>query len=206
MKLHTPLVTLSLLLFTGCGELVEQDPRKFNSKFQNGQGDAAESYAIMETAAIDDVNGLEESTDIDSEISDRKAKILEKFDTNGDGVLSQDEIDALVASFKERFLSRFDSNGDGEIDASEIEAAKLKMHQKRRGMKGHGKRMKRRGPPPFGPHSRGPGDGFSPEKRQELCEKVAKHQETWTDELLTDFPKLQEIIEMCESQPDSDSE
>ena len=53
--------------------------------------------------------------------------MLEKFDTDGDGKLSQEERDAAKAAKKERraaFIEKHDTNGDGELDKEEKAAAK----------------------------------------------------------------------------------
>ncbi|MCA9312120.1 MAG: hypothetical protein KDA21_12985 [Phycisphaerales bacterium] len=61
--------------------------------------------------------------------------MLEHFDTDGDGTLSDAEREAARAEgkqrlddFRGRMLEQFDTNGDGELDATEREAA----HQARR--------------------------------------------------------------------------
>ncbi len=57
--------------------------------------------------------------------------MLEKFDTDGDGKLSdaereaaQDEMEAMRAKMRERMLAEFDKDGDGELNEAEREAAK----------------------------------------------------------------------------------
>ena len=62
-----------------------------------------------------------------SDKSDKK-KLLEKYDTNGDGVLSKEEIKALTKDFETNKLDKetiavikkFDSNGDGVLDDNEV--------------------------------------------------------------------------------------
>tara|TARA_Y100001951_G_scaffold100959_1_gene105127 strand:+ start:139 stop:648 length:510 start_codon:yes stop_codon:yes gene_type:complete len=50
----------------------------------------------------------------------RAERMLERFDTNSDGVISTDEIEAMKA---ERF-SQSDANGDGSLTLAELEAWK----------------------------------------------------------------------------------
>ena len=60
-----------------------------------------------------------------------RQKRLERFDADGDGVLSDDEKSAARAAMKERradkrqkMLERFDADGDGQISDEEREAAR----------------------------------------------------------------------------------
>jgi Ca2+-binding EF-hand superfamily protein len=58
--------------------------------------------------------------------ADRKAEMLKKFDTNGDGVLDASEKQAMRVAMKEKrearkaeMLAKYDTNKDGKLDASE---------------------------------------------------------------------------------------
>jgi hypothetical protein len=56
-----------------------------------------------------------------------KARMLERFDANKDGVLDPEEKAAAKAAFEQRraeFVKRFDTNGDGKLDDTEREAAR----------------------------------------------------------------------------------
>jgi Ca2+-binding EF-hand superfamily protein len=55
-----------------------------------------------------------------------KQKILEKYDSNKDGTLSDEE----KAVMKADALKKFDKNGDGKIDDAEKQAAKAEMQAK----------------------------------------------------------------------------
>ncbi len=55
-----------------------------------------------------------------------RKKLLEKFDKDGDGKLSEDERKAA----RQEMLEKFDTNGDGEIDDSERQAIALHHAQK----------------------------------------------------------------------------
>lgn len=57
----------------------------------------------------------------------RKAKMLKKFDANGDGKLDDQERETMKNAMKARhaeLLKKFDANGDGRLDESERAAAK----------------------------------------------------------------------------------
>ena len=58
--------------------------------------------------------------------AERKAEMLKKFDTNGDGVLDASEKQAMRVAMKEKrearkaeMLAKYDTNKDGKLDASE---------------------------------------------------------------------------------------
>ena len=54
-----------------------------------------------------------------------RAKLLEKFDKDGDGKLNKEEREALRAEMKERHakaLKEFDKDGDGKLDKEERKA------------------------------------------------------------------------------------
>lgn len=54
-----------------------------------------------------------------------KAKMFEKHDTNGDGVISKSE---FLAQVEERF-AKMDQDGNGEISKDEAKAGKKKMRE-----------------------------------------------------------------------------
>ena len=57
----------------------------------------------------------------------RRAHMIEKFDTDGDGKLSEEERETAKAAMAERkaaFMDKHDTNGDGEIDEDEKKAIK----------------------------------------------------------------------------------
>lgn len=62
---------------------------------------------------------------------DHGAKMFEKHDTNGDGVISKDE--ALSAA--EARFDKMDTDGDGKVTQDEAKAAKEQMHAKWKEMK-----------------------------------------------------------------------
>jgi Ca2+-binding EF-hand superfamily protein len=66
----------------------------------------------------------------DASRAEHKARKMERFDTNKDGVLDDAEKAAMRQAFEQRhaerkakFLERFDTNKDGQLDASEKAAA-----------------------------------------------------------------------------------
>jgi hypothetical protein len=108
---------------------------------------------------------------------DHRGRILERFDADGDGELSETERAAARSAMEERraemrrrVLERFDADGDGQLSEDERQAARRHMPQRgnqagefqRRGrpgdaqrplgqrgqFEGRGQRAERRGPPP----------------------------------------------------------
>ena len=68
-------------------------------------------------------------TDGDGALSDQEreaahAAILAKYDTNGDGKLSRGERRAVRDAAHDAFLAKYDTNGDGEISSEERDAIK----------------------------------------------------------------------------------
>ena len=83
------------------------------------------------------------------------AKLLKKFDKDGDGKLNEAERSALVAFRKENgaktkarraeLLKKFDKNGDGKLDKTERQAArKAQSGERKKGGKGRKKGGSRR--------------------------------------------------------------
>lgn len=77
-----------------------------------------------------------------------RKKILEKFDKDGDGKLSEDERAAAKAAFqekhpdaREKVLAHFDKDGDGKLNEEERAAAKA-AHGKRDGKREQRKEKK----------------------------------------------------------------
>lgn len=114
----------------------------------NGDG----ALSLEELQAQRDARFAEIDTDGDGGISaeemiahagqraeDRAARMIERLDENGDGVLQMDEMPDRGADRAERMFDRIDENEDGVISAEEFEAAKERMGD-RRGDRGKGPR------------------------------------------------------------------
>jgi hypothetical protein len=74
-----------------------------------------------------------------------RAKMMEKFDKDGDGKLSDEEKSAAKAAHKEmmterkaKFMEKFDTDGDGELSDEEKAVTKKSCN----GCRGHGKSEK----------------------------------------------------------------
>jgi Ca2+-binding EF-hand superfamily protein len=67
----------------------------------------------------------------DAAAGERAERMLERFDTDGDGQLSEDERAEARASMRERMLDRFDANGNGELDDDERAVARQEMRRRR---------------------------------------------------------------------------
>ena len=67
------------------------------------------------------------STAMAAKADGKKAKLIAKYDKNGDGTLDGDEMDALRKDFeadKDGALKAYDKNGDGQLSDEEIQAIK----------------------------------------------------------------------------------
>lgn len=89
------------------------------------------SLAIAASALL--FTGVAQAQDDQSDRGERRARTLEKYDSDGDGVLSDGERDALHEARKGRHggkrgrrLERFDTDGDGQLSDSERTAAREK--------------------------------------------------------------------------------
>lgn len=76
--------------------------------------------------------------------SERAARLVERMDTDGDGLLSGAEM-AVRTERSDRFFDRIDTDGDGAISQAEADAARDRMADLRRDGKGErpGKRPHR---------------------------------------------------------------
>lgn len=61
--------------------------------------------------------------------------VIEEFDKDGDGKLSDEEKEAFREAHKQKMLKEFDTNGDGELSQEEHRTMRQKMMQKRWGEK-----------------------------------------------------------------------
>ncbi len=71
----------------------------------------------------------------------RRAKLLEKFDANGDGKLDETERKAAREALKAKILEKFDEDGDGKLSEDERAKAKEARPKRRRGRGMRGRRM-----------------------------------------------------------------
>ena len=58
-----------------------------------------------------------------------RAKMLEKYDKNGDGKLDQSEREAWRKDREAETIKKHDKNGDGKLDQSEREAARAERRK-----------------------------------------------------------------------------
>lgn len=63
--------------------------------------------------------------------ADRVARMIERHDENGDGLLQQDELPTRGQDRAERMFERADANDDGTISEEEFEVAKERMRAHR---------------------------------------------------------------------------
>ncbi|MBQ8375695.1 MAG: hypothetical protein IJX33_01415 [Akkermansia sp.] len=76
----------------------------------------------------------EQKAEMKAKFEARKAKFMEKFDTNKDGQISDDEKEAIKAAhearkaeMKAKFMEKFDTDKDGQISDAEKEAIKAEF-------------------------------------------------------------------------------
>ena len=110
-------------------------------------------------------------------------QLIEKFDTDGDGKLSDEEKEAAREARKAEFLKKFDKDGDGELSPEERKAAGEAIRNRVSRRPAHGKpgnRPQRRRPhgKPEGRPERPEGEGRPerperPEGRPERPERPA---------------------------------
>lgn len=58
-----------------------------------------------------------------------RAKMIEKYDKNGDGKLDQSEREAWRKDREAETTKKYDKNGDGKLDQSEREAARAERRK-----------------------------------------------------------------------------
>lgn len=78
------------------------------------------------------------SAAVTAHAADRVARMLSRFDDNGDGLLQQDEMPARAENRAARMFDRFDADGDGTISAEEFDAAEMRMGERHGQGRGHG--------------------------------------------------------------------
>lgn len=74
----------------------------------------------------------------DATRAERKAKMLEKFDTNRDGSLDAAEKEAMHAARAQKRFEKLDVNKDGKLSFDEFKAGKHGKFGKHHGRRGHG--------------------------------------------------------------------
>ena len=86
----------------------------------------------------------EQKAEMKAKFEARKAKFMEKFDTDKDGKISDAEKEAIKAAhearkaeMKAKFMEKFDADKDGQISDAEKEAIKAEFGK--RGPRRHGK-------------------------------------------------------------------
>ena len=82
------------------------------------------------------------------------AEMMDKFDADKDGQLSDEERQSVRAAMQKKMLEKFDADKDGQLSDAEREAAKAARPQHpRHHDKGHGKRGERGPKGPRGPQA-----------------------------------------------------
>ncbi|SFS02418.1 EF-hand domain-containing protein [Yoonia litorea] len=99
-------------------ELQAQAGLRFETADANGDGALSEDELIAAAS---------------SRAQDRIERMMERFDTNGDGLLQQAELPRPGEGRTARMFERVDANRDGLISEDEFEAAKARMQDRRDG-------------------------------------------------------------------------
>jgi Ca2+-binding EF-hand superfamily protein len=94
------------------------------------------------TAADTDADGALSLQELTAQLAngaaDRAARMLERLDENGDGLVQSSEMAARATGQMDRMFDRLDADNDGNLTAAEFDAAP--MHGQGRDGHGHGKR------------------------------------------------------------------
>lgn len=107
------------------------------------QAAGAARFAVADA----DGDGALSADELTAQMSERAergvARMIDRLDENGDGLLQQAELEARRGGERaDRMFARADANDDGSISAEEFEAAKERGDRRgggKRGGKGHGR-------------------------------------------------------------------
>ena len=135
---HGPLTDFAELDVNGDGgitleEVTAAATARFAQADTNGDGALSEAELIARAE--------EEAL---ARIADQVARMVERRDVNGDGLLQPDEMMGRGPS-PERLFDRFDADGDGIVTEAEFEVMKTRMQERRAGHEGRGQHGDNRG-------------------------------------------------------------
>ena len=94
------------------------------------QGEAR--FASIDTNGDGGLSAEELIAAAEGRAEDRAARMLERLDENGDGILQMDEMPRRGGDRAERMFDRVDANDDGVISQEEFETAKERHGERRR--------------------------------------------------------------------------
>ena len=103
------------------------------------QAHGAARFADVDTNGDGGLSADELIAAANGRAEERAARMIERHDDNGDGILQLDEMPRRGEDRADRMFDHVDANRDGQISAEEFEAAKERMGD-RRGGRGHGPR------------------------------------------------------------------
>lgn len=119
-------VDFSTLDVSGDGLLTVED-------FETRQ---AERFAEMDANSDGSVDAEEFAAFAGAQAGERAAKMFERLDADGDGVVSRDALEARGGDRGprlERMINRFDADGDGALSEAEFDTARAEMRDRRGG-------------------------------------------------------------------------
>ncbi|WP_373635275.1 EF-hand domain-containing protein [Yoonia sp. SS1-5] len=144
----TAMMTMFVLALSGVAGAASADDRPdFATLDSNGDG----ALSLAEIQARGQMRFDEADSNADGALSaeelaaasarnatERSARMLERLDANGDGLLQRDEMQPRGGDRAAKMFERVDADGDGQLSEAEFDAAKARWGNRRGGPRGRG--------------------------------------------------------------------
>ena len=147
------IVAAAALILAGTGVAYAKGPGFDGARmnFEDIDADGSGEITVDDLAALADAKFAEMDADGNGSVSEaefvaaaevrageRAARMFERMDADGDGVLSRDALEARGRRGpSERMIARLDADGSGGVSAEEFEAGMEKFSKRRKGRRGH---------------------------------------------------------------------
>ncbi len=95
------------------------------------QAQAEARFASIDTDSDGGLSAEELIAAAEGRAADRAAKMIERLDENGDGILQQDEMPRRGGDRADRMFERVDADEDGVISQEEFDSAKERANERR---------------------------------------------------------------------------